>query len=353
MNTRLISIAALISATLTLTACGNAGANNGKQQAQAEERGVPVETILVDRGTVRASFQASAILEAEESTDVVPRVSGIIEEIFVEEGDFVEQGQALARLESSRYSLARDQIAAELRNVKQELTRHHQLAERQMVSAEAVERLQSRKDALTAQLEIAEIDLRETVIRAPISGHISQRYARTGNLIQAWQPKTLFHVVDSSVLRATVNLPEHAIVHIQTGQSAEIRLPAMPEFGTVTASVARISPVIDSASGTFRVVLAVPNTDYRLRAGMFSRVNVHYAERQNVVRIPQDALIRVDNQSHVFTVSEGLAQRIEVSTGLREAGWIEIIQGLDEGHSLIITGHNNLRDAAKVEEIKL
>lgn len=357
MNTLVVhwvKVSLLTTALLfSLSGCGQADANNGKPAEKAEERGVPVEVLTVGTGQLRASFLASAVLEAEESTDVIARVNGVIEEIYVEEGDYVEKGQPLARLESNRYALAVNQIEAELRQVHQELERHRKLAERQLTSADNIERLQSQRDSLQARLELAQIDLTETLILAPISGHVAQRYARTGRLVQAWQAQSLFHLVDNANLRATVNLPEHALSHIQPGLPADIRLQALPDRQPVTAHVARVSPIIDSGSGTFRVVLSIPNADFHLRSGMFARVQIHYAERNNVVRIPQDALIQADNQSHVFSVEDGIARKIEVITGLRENGWIEVSEGLAEGAKLIVTGHTMLRDEAKVEVIEL
>ncbi|HLV48498.1 MAG TPA: efflux RND transporter periplasmic adaptor subunit [Aliidiomarina sp.] len=350
MNQRILFPAILFSALLLLTACGNMEQKGTQAESEADEPGVPVETVVVELGNIRASFNASAILEAEESTDVVPRVNGIIENIYVEEGDYVEKGQPLAQLESSRYALAVVQIEAELRNVRQELERNQQLAERQLVSADSVSRLQSQQDALVARLDLANIDLAEATVRAPISGHISRRYARTGRLIQAWQSESMFHIVDSSILRATVHLPEHTLSHVHPGLAADLSLQALPGE-LITATVARVSPVIDSGSGTFRTVLSIINSDFKLRAGMFSRIQLHYAERDQVVRIPQDALIRIDNQSHVFIVVDGKAKRTPVTTGLQGSGWIEIVEGLNAGSTLIVTG--NVRDGAKVEVIEL
>jgi len=348
-----LGIAALLSMSAVLSGCGNVGAENTEAQEEEVERGVPVEVIYATRGAIKASFDGSAILEAERSADVTPRVSGIVESIAVEEGDYVEAGQVLAQLESSRYQLAVNQISAELRNIRQELTRHQQLAAQQMVSADAVSRLQSQHDSLTAQLELAQKDLDETTVRAPISGLISERYTRVGRMIQAWQPESMFNIVDTSELRATVHLPENALSHISQGQNAEIQVPALSSLGPISAHVERISPVVDSGSGTFRVVININNESQSLRPGLFTRVSVHYAEKENVVRIPQDALVNVDNQSHVFRIENGVAHKINVATGINDHGWVEVAEGLEEGNMLVITGQANLRDQAKVEVIEL
>lgn len=352
LTVRSLYVSLIGAVALSLTACGNAGSVQPSVQ-QAAERGVPVEAVYVSKGTVRASFQASAILEADEETDVIARVSGIVEEVLVEEGDYVEQGQALARIESARYRFIRDQIAAELRGVQQELSRLQQLARQQMVSTEQLERLQSRHDALNAQLQIAELDLNESVIRAPISGHIAHRFVKTGNMIQAYQPRTLFHIVNADNLRATVHLPEHALSSIRVGQSADLQLQASQLTEKVTAQVARISPIIDSGSGTFRVVLNISNADHALRSGMFARVQLHYAEKEQVLRIPNQAIVRVDQDSYVFIANDTKAQRVKITTGIRENGWIEVIDGITEGTAVIVTGQNTLRDDATIEVIQL
>lgn len=352
-KTLLLAIFTTFVLATTLSGCGNVNPSEVAAKPAETERGVPVETVRVGKGTVRASFQASTILEAEEETDVIARVSGIVEEILVEEGDYVEQGQPLARLESSRYRLSREQIAAELRGVSQELTRMRQLAGQQMVSTEQLERLQSRHDALSAQLQIAELDYAEAVIRAPISGHISERYVKTGNMIQAYQQKSLFHIVNANTLRATVNLPEHALRNIEVGQQADLQLQASGANEHITAAVARVSTVVDASSGTFRVVLSVPNENHALRSGMFARVNLHYAQKHDAVRIPHHAIVRVDQSNYVFVVHENKAQRVPVSTGIRENGWVEVTAGLAEHALLIVTGQNTLRNDALVEVVEL
>ncbi|WP_194755890.1 efflux RND transporter periplasmic adaptor subunit [Aliidiomarina indica] len=352
MNTKL-SLLVGFCAALLVSGCGNSSATHVESSAEARERGIPVEAVTVERGLVRASFQASTVLEAEEETDVIARVSGVIEQVLVEEGDYVEQGQALARMESARYQYSRDQIAAELNGVKQELERMQRLATQQMVSQETIERLQTRHDSLTAQLKLADLDLHETVIRAPISGHIAHRFVKQGNMIQAYQSKALFHIVNDTTLRATLNLPEQALRQVAVGQNAELMLQGTGDIQKLVAQVARISPTVDSTTGTFRVVLTIPNQEHRYRAGMFSRVLLHYAEKDNVVRIPHQALIRIDQSAYVYVVKDEKAVRKEVHLGLRENGWIEIVDGIDSGETLVITGQNTLREDALVEVIAL
>lgn len=354
-NTQTALIGLLSLSALLLSGCGNVSQANPESSTTpaATERGIPVEAVRVTTGTVRASLQASSILEAKEETDVIARVSGIVEEVLVEEGDYVQQGQPLVRIESARYRFNRDQIAAELRGVSQELNRMQQLAGQQMVSAEQLERLQARHDALSAQLQIAELDVSETIVRAPISGHIAERYVRTGNMVQGYQQRALFHIVNASTLRATINLPEHALPNIAEGQHAELQLQAGGAENIIHAQVSRVSRVIDATSGTFRVVLDIANPEHSLRAGMFARVNLHYAQREEAVRIPQHALVRIDQHSYVFIVEQNKASRVPVSTGIRENGWIEVTDGLTAGAMLVVTGQATLRPDTLVEVIEL
>lgn len=345
-------IAVLLTAAMTLsfslTGCQNADANASTAEAPLPPA-IPVELWQTDRATLHASFTTTTVLEAFAETDVIARVSGIVEEILVEEGDYIEAGQPLARLDSERFEQVVHQVSAELRGVKQELHRLQEMADRQMASADAVERLQANRDTLQARLRLAEIDLESTVIRAPINGVIAKRYVKAGNLIQQHERNTLFHIVDLSTLQAVLHLPERDLSKIAVGQPTELTLYG--DDSTVTANVRRISPAVDRVAGTFRVTALIDNQEHRLRAGMFARARINYAEQTDALRIPHYAIIQLDGANYVFVVENDNATRQRIETGLRDGQWVEVTDGLSDGSQIVITGHNNLSDNARVVSV--
>lgn len=332
-----------------LTACGNASSHASSVNDEPPERGVPVAVHSVTTGDLQASLRAQATLEPLAETDVTARVDGIVEDVLVAEGDYVQQGQPLARLDDRRYRLAYRQIKAELQGVEQELTRLQKLASQQMVSSEQLERLTANYESLQAKLELAELDLAETTIRAPITGYITEHYVRSGNMIQAHQSEQLFHIVDDRQLRAVIHLPESARSQLASGQAALLNAASGSGEQSVPARVDRISPVTDARSGTFRVYLLLDNQQYQLPAGSFARIRLHYAERESVPHVTENALLELDQQQHVFVVRESRAHRVPVETGLRANGQVEITAGLTTGDLVVINGQQTLRDQALVE----
>ncbi|RUO31472.1 efflux RND transporter periplasmic adaptor subunit [Aliidiomarina sedimenti] len=335
-----------------LSACQNSDASTAADvDSEQQTPALPVETHEVDRATLYARFSTTGVLEAREEADVVARVNGVIEEILVEEGDFVERGQILATLESERFEQARLQAAAELRGVEQELARLQQMAQQQLASADAVERLQANRDTLKARLRLTEIDLESATIRAPISGYIANRYAKTGNLIQQHERHSLFNIIDLDLLETTLHVPERDLAKVRSGQRVELQLQGIAD--TVTGEVARISPAVDSVAGTFRVTVQINNPEHQLKSGMFARAQINYAQHDDTLRIPHYALLRLDSQSYVYVMEDGLAKRRQVTPGLRDGEWVEITDGLAAGSQVVVTGQTNLTDNSRIVSVNL
>ena len=132
------------------------------------------------------------------------------------------------------------------------------------------------------------------------------------------------------------------------GQQASLNLTAF-DGADIIAFVERISPVIDSKTGTFKVTLRVPNPDNLLKSGMFAQVKLNYDTKQNAVLLPRKALLSIDDNINVFVVKNGIANKKAVTVGYQEGEVIEILSGLTGSEQVVITGHQNLRDQAPVE----
>ena len=341
----------VICASLLVTACQNADATPFAENSE-QPAATTVEVIKVERGTLHASLSTTTVFEAHQEADVTPRVSGIIETVLVDEGDEVVAGQILAELDKERLEQAVLLVAAELRGVEQELARLNEMASRQMVSADALDRLKANHDTLKARLRLAQIELEASTIRAPFAGVISRRYAKPGNFVQQHSRESLFHLVDVNRLQAVLHIPERDIGRVQIGQSVVFDVNSQQ----VQAHVSRISPAADRVSGTFRVVVDVDNqalasTQERLRAGMFARAELRYATQENALRIPADAVVQLDGEQFVYVVNNERAQQQPVRTGIRQGGWIEVVDGITEHSAIVITGQAHLNDNAPVTSI--
>jgi membrane fusion protein (multidrug efflux system) len=289
------------------------------------------------------------VLEAKEEAFVVSRASGIIEYIMVEEGDYVEKGQILAKLEPERYQLNLRRAEADMQGIEKELAKINKVYSKNLVSVDVYDKITAQYEAAKATLAIAKLDLKEATIVAPISGYIAERNAKVGNLTESFQRERMFHIVQQKQLYGIVHLPEKELSRVHKDQKANLTVTALHDK-TVQAFVERISPVIDAQTGTFKVTLRVPNENNTLMSGMFTQVSLNYDTRENATLVPRKALMSIDDIVNVFVVnSEGVATKRAITVGYQEGNLVEVLEGLDANQKVVITGHQNLKDNAVVE----
>jgi membrane fusion protein (multidrug efflux system) len=344
-----LAVCAMLASTSLLTACGNAEAIVDADK-KAVVIAVPVEVANLDHGSISANYATTAVLEAKEEAFVVPRASGIIDQIMVEEGDYVEKGQVLAQIEPQRYHLNLDRAKADLVGIEKELAKINKVYSQKLVSDDTFDKLNAQYQGAKATLALAELDLKEATITAPIAGFIAERNAKVGNLTESFQRARMFHIVQQQDLYGIVYLPEKELSRVHKEQKALLDLTA---FGgkPVEGVIERISPVIDPKTGTFKVTLRVPNHDHLLKAGMFAQVKLNYDTRDNVILLPRKALLAIDNSINVFVVKDGIATKTSIEIGYQEGEFVEVVSGLTGNEQVVITGHHNLRDKAPIEVV--
>ncbi|MCD9026955.1 efflux RND transporter periplasmic adaptor subunit [Luteimonas sp. BDR2-5] len=342
---RLVAGTALLAIVLGMAACGGdrAQAKPGDDAPAA----IPVETEAVTRRSVAASYAGSASLEVPRGADVIAKTSGIALEVLVEEGDAVRAGQPLLRLDPDRPRLAVQQSRATMGKLENSYRRAQQLVGQQMISANDLDQIKFDLDNARAQYEMAQLELSYTTVTAPISGVISQRMIRTGNFVQINTP--IFSIVDNSRIEATLNVPERELRVLKRGQPVRLQVDALPGE-TFDGVVERVSPVVDSGSGTFRVVCAFEGSDM-LRAGMFGRIRIDYDQRAAALVIPRSALLEDDDTAAVYTVRDGKAVRVPVTLGYIDGNLIEVRDGLSEGEPVVTAGKVALREGSPVQVI--
>ena len=352
---RFVLMLSLLGLSVLLSACGLRAESSDSEEAEEESIAVAVEVTTVSRGDVASAYTGSATLEPERHTQAVAKLGGIILEILVEEGDVVESGQVLARLERDRYEFQARQTEAALRKIENELERARELHQRNLISTDEYERLRFDTESQRASHDLAQLDLQHTEIRAPISGVIAERMVKTGNLVTQYQP--LFVIDDFDPLWAVLHVPERELNLLAPGQTAELQVDAYPGV-SFAGEVLRISPVVDATTGTFRATVSFSDPSGRLRSGLFGRVKVIHDRRENVPLIAHDALISEDGETAVFVARTNsgndtlTVERRVIETGYRSESGIEILSGLGEGDRVVTAGKNSLRDGATITIIE-
>jgi membrane fusion protein (multidrug efflux system) len=331
---------------------GRAGGRGGDPKAgvQFRDRPVPVAVTKVERGRVEAFYASTASLTAEEEAVVVARTQGVVEQIFVEEGDYVAAGAPLAQLDTRRLELEVARTRTNIESYERAFERSKRLYETKMISPDAYDQALYNLERENASLNLQLYELDEATIKAPIDGVITLRHIKLGNTLNS--NDRAFELKRSEVIEAVLNVPEKELSKLEKGQLAIVLIDALDaaEFEGV---VNRVSPEIDPSSGTFRVTVSLNNSDNILKPGMFARVNVRYDSNENTLLLAREAVVTQKDENSVFVVKAGQATRQTITIGYAMGSSVEVLEGLDEGDQVVITGQGGLRDGASVRLVPL
>ncbi|AVP97646.1 efflux transporter periplasmic adaptor subunit [Ahniella affigens] len=376
---------------VALCACQPKGGQgpDGKQAAESDVA-VPVEAATASLSPIAASYSGTAALEPENQASVVAKATGVLLRLNVEEGDQVQSGQVLAQLDPEKPKLEVMRAEANMKRLENDYRRSTDLFERKLTSSEAHERIRFDLETQRAAFELAKLDLDYTQIRAPISGVISERLVKVGNLIQLQQ--ALFRIDDFDPLLAVLNVPERELAILKPGQKVSMVVDALT--GQVfEGEVDRVSPVVDANTGTFRVTCAFRDQTNALKSGMFGRVQIVYDQRAEALVVPRDALLEGDGEVAVYVLSPDtakpgdqagaktadkgffaklfgkddqadksdvnkpkgpvfVASRRTVRLGYTSGSDAEVLEGLKVGDRVVTIGKAALRDGARVEIVE-
>jgi len=308
---------------------------------------VPViaEPVLI--GTIDATYGTTTSLEAAKEAEVTARVSGVVTSLMIEEGDYVEAGQILAQLDIDKPALELKRATANLKRMENELRRYEKIYQKDLVSSEAYERVKYQYEAQKAATDLATLNLHYATIRAPISGVVTKRYIKEGNLLKL--NGSAFHISDLSELHGVIHIPESEKAALDVDQTAKVYVDAHEK--PFTGKVLRVSPVVDKESGTIRVTVSLKDKTGVLRPGMFGRVSIVYDTHQQTLLVPKASVLSQDEEVSVFIIKDGLALKRNVMTGFSNSDYIEILEGVDKNDIVIIEGQRNLKDKLNVELI--
>ncbi len=385
-----------------LGACAGGPEGGPDSEDEAEAQPDPrtlVEVAAVGRASVGDHIGASAVIESEAQASLVPETQGIVTGIYAEEGDTVTKGQLLAVVASPTLDAAYQRAGAELERATADAEAVERLFEQGAVSKTEVDTARRALAAARTANEEASRTKGFTRLESPIDGTVAARTLRYGELA-AGQPA--FTIVDLTRLRVIVNLPERDLAKVRVGLPAQLT-SAYDATVTGAGVVERVAPVVDPASGTFRVTVrldasADPAAPATLRPGQFASVKIEVDRHEGVLTAPRRALVWEEGKAYVFQVVETTkeaeealakgetkgenakeeeekggfsfgalfggepeeekekelpgpwrkAKRVEVEVGYEDGEQAEILSGVAEGDSVVVVGNQALRDGARV-----
>jgi RND family efflux transporter MFP subunit len=352
MNTRALRYLSLLLLPLA-AGCGDAPA--------PETAHLPsVTAAVVEAVDLHEEIRASGDLQARLHTTIAAEIEGRITEISVDEGGSVAAGAVVLEIDPERRRLDLDAGRAQLAQAQANLAKEHRQTERirklrtqnvaseqQLEEAETALLLaRSRVEAERAALGVAERVLADASVTAPFAGLIARRTVQLGEFVQPGKP--LVELVALDPLEVVFSLTELDTERVRDGQRIEVSVGAFPDrvfHGVVNF----ISPTVDPATRTLRIKAEIANDEGHLRPGLFASVSLGVSPRSGVVMVPEEALIQRSEGALLFKIGpDGRVKRISVTTGVHDAGRIEVRGDVAPGERVVQRGHGGLADGAIV-----
>lgn len=336
---------------------------SGAPEPPPRDRAVAVEVVAVRGATLQDRVRGIGTLRASATVVLRPEVAGIVRAIRFTEGARVERGQVLfelrdetlVRQQASREAALRSAESA-LVEARRNLERMRLLWDQQLIARVELERAQTEVDRWTAEvdrlraeLQVVQSERRETRVRAPFTGVVSQREVDRGAYVSAGEALATLYQVDP--LELEFYLPERHIAAVRRGQDVAVTIAAHPDR-TFRGEVDFVAPAVREATRDFLVKATLPNADGSLRPGSFATALVTVDVRAARPVVPEEALVATRLGYLVFVVEDGVARAREVRIGLRQAGQAEVLEGLEIGDVVVRSGHLRLSGGEPVRVVK-
>ena len=309
---------------------------------------VEVDTARIRLGSIVQRISAPGTIEARREARIGPEVRGTVATIHVDEGSWVEKGDPLFQIDPEPYSFslrralaALDRAKAERRQVQVDLERGKELRRKDIVATESTDRIATSVEVAIAMEHEAEEavalerrNFEHTLIRAPFAGSVVRRLVDEGTTALV-QPQTIVIVLqETRVLEAVATIAETHFAAIAPGDVALLHVDGLPL--PIQTEVLAVGDSIDRSNRTFRVRMSVPDPEHRLKAGLFTRVEIVPRAKSEVLLAPREALRNQDGRVHVLVVRQGRAEMSPIEVGLISEAAVEVLAGLRVDDEVIV-----------------
>lgn len=307
--------------------------------------GVPVTAVQPKSESIAVTLAAVGTLRADQTIVVAPEVEGRISGIPAREGEAVKRGDVLVTLDDSIDRAELAQARAELTLAKANYERADELLRSKVGTTRTRDEALSALRVGEAKEALAAAKLAKKTITAPFAGILGLRQESVGSYVKAGQSILTLSSIDP--LLVDFRMPESSLPRIAAGQKIAFHVDAIPDR-SFDAEVYAIDPQIDAEGRSLAVRGKVANADGALRPGLFARVELEVARRDNALIVPETAIFLQGDSAFVYRVVDGKATQTKVELGIRRPGEVEVRSGIAPTDLVVTDGQIKLRDGVPV-----
>jgi len=306
---------------------------------------MPVEAIKVTVEAAQRQTLAIGTFRSFESVIIRPEVTGRVAELSFREGEKVARGQVMVRLDDSVEKATLAQAEARLNLAKSNFNRAQALVARDAGTVKALDEARAALLSAEADITLAKARLEKMSIAAPFDGIAGLRKVSIGNYLSPGTDIVNLEQVDP--LKIDFRVPEIFLPSVKDGATIAVTVDAFPGR-SFAGRIYAIDPLIDQAGRSIVVRARIDNTDDVLRPGLFARVTLTLAVRDNAIFVPEQSIIPIGDKAFVYRVVDGKIVNTPVKLGLRRNARVEVLEGLSPGDLVVTAGQLKVQDGRAV-----
>ncbi len=287
---------------------------------------------------------------------IYPEMSGLLEAVYVKDGQAVVKGQILAKIDDAGMEQQLAQLEASAKLAKTTFERQERLW-KQKIGSE-IQYLQAETNYLTQKNAVAQLkqQLEKSMITAPFSGIIDEVFKEVGAVVAPSQGGEVFRIVNLQNMYIETEVPESYLKEVTKGKNVLVSFPILGK--SLQTTIRQVSHYINPANRTFKIEVGVPNADKKVKPNLTAKLKINDYSNKKALLIPQNIISEnAAGEQYVFVVTEinkgiGKAKKVIITTGKTQGDVIEVLSGLVPGDTLISEGARSVKDLQEVEIIQ-
>ena len=295
-------------------------------------------------GDIATYYRATASLDPDKQADILARVSGVVDSIVAEEGDRVGNGQVLLHIVDDEYRHRTTMARVDLEKQQARLNRAQKIFAQGLSSAEDFDTIRTDTASAEAALELAELELSYTKVKAPFAGTVVRRLVDQGQTVA--NGTALFTMADMHRLLARVHIPAKEFRSIRPDQPVQLLVSSTGD--RLEGRIDLVNPLVDPESGTIKVTVEVTDYPSSTRPGDFVEVSIVTDRHEGSLLVPRIAVVTERGQRSVYVIDGATAHQRTVEVGFEDDVNAEILSGLGSGELVVVQGQRSLRDGQPV-----
>lgn len=283
---------------------------------------------------------------------IYPEMSGILQKVYVKEGQKVNKGQILGRVDDGGMSLQVAQMQIQTDLAKTTFERQERLWNQKIGSEMQYLQAKSNYEALQKGVSQLQTQLNKTVVKAPFSGVIDDVITEQGTFVSPGQSQ-LFRIVNLRDMYIETYIPESHLKTITKNKSVEVNFPVLDK--SILSTIRQVGTFINPENRSFKVEIAVPNKDKSIKPNLTAKLKINDYTNENAFLIPQSIISENANgEQYIYVLNkkennEGVAERIIIKTGKTQGDVIEVLNGVKDGTEIIHEGARSVKHGQTVK----